>query len=139
MTLDPLRRLALADGRYAPEAFEFLMQSLEYAVRLAGKEAAEGVERHVTGQEVLTGMRAHAKEAFGPLAAYVWRSWGIRESMDWGRIVFLLVENNILKRQDGDKLEDFDQPFDFEREFVDGYKVPMPGARGLPGPGEAAP
>lgn len=118
---DQLRKIALADGRFAPDAFYFLFESLDVAVRLAGKEGRSGTARHVTGQEVLAGMREHALERFGPLAAHVWRQWGIRETLDWGRIVFLLVDHNLLKRQDEDRLEDFRDGFDFDEAFVRGY------------------
>jgi uncharacterized repeat protein (TIGR04138 family) len=123
---DPLRQLALRDGRYSPEAFRFLFESLDHAVRLAGKEGAEGPERHVTGQEVLLGMRAYASEVFGPLAAHVWRSWGVNESMDWGRIVFLLVDEGMLKRQDEDDVEDFREGFDFDQVFEAEYVPELP-------------
>lgn len=123
---DPLRKLALRDGRYAPEAFEFLYQSLEHAVKLAGRETAEGSERHVSGQELLQGMRAYALEVFGPLAGEVWRRWGVKESLDWGRIVFLLVDEKLLNRQDSDSLDDFRQGFDFDEAFVKGYVVRLP-------------
>lgn len=127
---DPLRKLALKDGRYAPDAFQFLFESLEHAVRLAGRSDAEGPERHVTGQELLEGMRVHAIELFGPLAAQVWRSWGVRETLDWGRIVFLLVDNGMLNRQDDDTIEDFRDGFDFDEVFVDGYTIELPPAVG---------
>jgi uncharacterized repeat protein (TIGR04138 family) len=123
---DPLRKLALKDGRFAPEAFQFLFESLEHAVRLAGRSDAEGSARHVSGQELLAGMRAYAMEIFGPLAAQVWRSWGVRTTLDWGRIVFLLVDNGMLNRQDNDTIDDFKDGFDFDRAFVDGYKVELP-------------
>jgi len=123
---DQIRLLALKDGRYSPEAFEFLFEALPHAMRLAGKEDAEGPERHVTGQEVLGGMRHLALQLFGPLAAAVWRSWGVRETLDWGRIVFLLVENGLLNRQDTDTIEDFRDGFDFEEAFVRSYRVPLP-------------
>ena len=123
---DPLRQLALQDGRYSPEAFRFLFESLDHAVRLAGKEQAEGPERHVTGQEVLAGMRAYAREAFGPLAAHVWRSWGVRETMDWGRIVFLLVDKGLLKRQENDSIADFSAGFDFDQVFERSYVPALP-------------
>jgi uncharacterized repeat protein (TIGR04138 family) len=123
---DPLRQLALRDGRYSPEAFRFLFESLDHAVRLAGKDAAEGPERHVTGQEVLAGMRVYASESFGPLAAHVWRSWGVNEAMDWGRIVFLLVDEGMLKRQDEDDIEDFRDGFDFDQAFEADYDPELP-------------
>jgi uncharacterized repeat protein (TIGR04138 family) len=133
---DPLRKLALKDGRYAPEAFQFLFESLEHAVRLAGRLEAEGPERHVSGQELLAGMRAYATQLFGPLAAQVWRSWGIEQTLDWGSIVFLLVDNGMLNRQDDDSIEDFRDGFDFEQAFVKDYAVVLPpavGPRGAPG------
>jgi len=123
---DPLRKLALRDGRYAPEAYAFLFESLDPAVKLAGREAAEGVDRHVTGQELLAGMRQHASELFGPLAAEVWRRWGVRESLDWGRIVFLLVEAGMLNRQENDTIEDFRSTLDFDQAFVAGYRPRLP-------------
>ena len=123
---DPLRKLALTDGRFMPEAFRFLFESLEYAVRLAGKEDAEGTERHVTGQEVLAGMQAYAKERFGPLGASVWRAWGIRDTLDWGRIVFLLVEEGLLKQRDEDSIDDFASDLDFDRFFVESYELDLP-------------
>lgn len=126
MSSEELRQLAIQDGRYSPEAFRFLFESLDHAVRLAGKDAAEGTQRHVTGQEVLDGMKACAREAFGPLAAHVWRSWGVREAMDWGRIVFLLVDHGMLKRQEDDSIEDFRSDMDFDAEFVDGYRPTLP-------------
>jgi uncharacterized repeat protein (TIGR04138 family) len=123
---DPLRTLALEDGRYSPEAFRFLFESLETAVRLAGKENVEGPDRHVTGQEVLVGLRELAQRSFGPLAAQVWRSWNVHTSMDWGRIVFLLVDNGLLNRRDSDTVEDFREGFDFDEVFVAGYEPEVP-------------
>lgn len=123
---DPLRRLALKDGRYAPDAFQFLFESLDHAIRLAGRENTEGTDRHVSGQELLAGMRAHAIEIFGPLAGAVWRAWGIRDTLDWGRIVFLLVEEGLLNRQETDSIEDFRQGFDFDEAFVASYRPTIP-------------
>ncbi len=120
---DRCRKLALKDGRYSPEAFLFLFESLGLAIRLAGKEDATGGDRHVTGQEVLAGMRAYATKLFGPLAAQVWRSWGIQRTLDWGEIVFLLVEAELLNRQDTDRKEDFADGFDLDDAFVHSYRI----------------
>lgn len=128
---DALLELASRDGRYSVEAYRFLFESLDDALRLAGKHEAEGLERHVTGQEVLEGMRVHAQRSFGPLAAQVWRSWGLQECMDWGRIVFLLVDNDLLSRRDEDSVDDFRDGFDFDAAFVEGYAIPIPSS--LPG------
>lgn len=126
---DRIRKLALRDGRYSPHAFAFLYDALEVAVRKYVQDAAEGADRHISGQELLDGLRGHALETFGPLAAHVWRSWGIKSSLDWGRIVFLLVEDGLLRRQESDTLEDFSQTFDFDEVFVEAYRPPLPNVR----------
>jgi uncharacterized repeat protein (TIGR04138 family) len=131
--VDPVRELARKDGRYSPEAFRFLFDSLEVAIRVAGKEHAEGAARHVTGQEVVAGMREHALRTFGPLAAEVWRSWGVRETLDWGRIVFLLVEAGLLNRQETDTIEDFREGFDFDEVFVRRYTPSLGSLKDDPG------
>ena len=119
---DQLRDLARRDGRYSFEAYRFLLESLDCAVRLAGKEKATDKQRHVTGKELLEGMRVNAVELFGPLAAPVWRGWGIQTTLDWGNVVFLLVDADMLNRQDSDSIEDFRGGFDFDEAFVQDYK-----------------
>lgn len=133
MSDDRVRKLAQKDGRFSPEAFGFLFESLEVAIRVAGKEDATGPERHVTGQEVLAGMREHALRTFGPLAAEVWRSWGVHEALDWGRIVFLLVDASLLNRQETDTLDDFRHGFDFDEVFVRQYTPALPSLKEDPG------
>jgi uncharacterized repeat protein (TIGR04138 family) len=126
---DTLRKLALSGG-YSPEAFRFLFESLEHTLVISGKVKAEGPERHITGQELLDGMRQHARRIFGPLAVQIWKSWGIHCSLDWGRIVFLLVEAGLLNSQKTDRLEDFDEEFDYEKYFVEDYRPEVGGALG---------
>ncbi len=123
---DRLRKLALGDGRYSPEAFRFLLEGLEYSIQSAGKGHLQGGERHVSGNEVLNGLVEYARRSFGPLAGQVWRTWGLTETLDWGRIVFLLVEAEMLSRQDSDTIEDFQSELDFEQEFVEGYPLKLP-------------
>ena len=63
------------------------------------------------------------QSTFGPLAGHVWRAWGVRETLDWGRIVFLLVEEGLLNRQETDSLEDFRDGFEFDAAFEGGYRT----------------
>lgn len=131
---EKLRAIALRDGRFAPDAFYFLFEALEVAVKLAGKDGLQGTARHVTGKEVLSGMRDHALTIFGPLTPEVWRSWGVESTLDWGRVVFTLVEAGMLKRQDEDRLEDFADGFEFEPTFVERYQPKLAGVLSQRGP-----
>jgi len=128
---DPLRKLAMSDGRYAPEAFQFLFESLDHAVHRTGRGGEEGTARHVSGQELLEGMRYYALRLFGPLAAQVWRSWGVHSTLDWGQIVFLLVDSKLLNRQESDSIDDFRDGFDFDEAFVRGYRPVLPKELGV--------
>ncbi len=123
---DHLRAIWKKDGRYAIEAYQFLYDALDHAVRMTGRAGQEVDKRHVTGQELLEGMRVRASELYGPLAAHVWRSWGVQRTRDWGEIVFLLVEEGLMNRQETDSIEDFDEVFDLEQAFVESYQPSLP-------------
>lgn len=126
MTDDPLRQVWKKDGRYAFEAYQFLFESLDQAVHLTGREAEETPKRHVSGQELLEGMRQYASRLFGPLAGRVWQSWGVKSTLDWGHIVFSLVESQLLSRQETDSIDDFKNGYEFQAAFVDTYKPELP-------------
>jgi uncharacterized repeat protein (TIGR04138 family) len=123
---EDVHALALKDGRYSPEAFRFLFEALEQAVRLTGRDKAQGQERHVSGREVLESLRVLSLESFGPLGAHVWRRWGIRTTLDWGRVVFLLVEAGLLRRQDSDTLEDFRGSYELDEALASAYQPLLP-------------
>ena len=92
----------------------------------------------VSGPELLEGMRALAERMFGPLAAEVWRSWGVYATIDWGRIVFVLVDAKLLNRQESDTLDQFKDVFDFAEAFELHYAPQLPtelGANPLPDEG----
>ncbi len=124
--MDPLRKVWKKDSRYRLEAYQFLFEALETTVQMAGRDTDEGATKHVSGQELLDGMRVHATTLFGPLAAQVWRTWGVKDTIDWGRIVFNLVESELLRRQDTDTVEDFKDGYDFDEVFVRAYEPALP-------------
>jgi uncharacterized repeat protein (TIGR04138 family) len=109
-------RLALIlkqEPRFREEAYLFVMAGLGRAARLLP------APRHLTGRELLEGLRLEAEEQFGPMAGEVFRHWGIKNSLDFGRIVFKMVDQGILSKAEQDRLEDFDDPAFFERLFDD--------------------
>ncbi len=89
------------DRRYKTDAYLFVMTALDRAVR------AQTRPRHVTGRELLQSIRQEAKDQFGPMAAAVLEHWGIKNSLDFGHIVFNMVREGILSKTETDTLEDF--------------------------------
>lgn len=106
-------------GRFPPEAFCFVQEGLRHTVeRLHGEheDEPEG-SRHVSGQELCLGLRDFAIRQYGLLARTVLESWGIRRTEDFGRIVFAMVEAELMKKTDDDSLDDFQEVFEFDEAF----------------------
>lgn len=116
------------DSRYAPESYYFLREALDFTVK-ALKKPADGVERHVSGQELTEGIRRFALQEFGPMALTVLRTWGLQRTEDFGEIVFNLVESGKLGKTDKDERADFANGFDFFEAFGKPYEVEAPPAR----------
>jgi uncharacterized repeat protein (TIGR04138 family) len=76
-----------------------------------------GCKRHVTGRELLFGIRDLALEQFGGLATMVFEVWGVRATADFGAIVWSLVESGLMSRSDTDALSDFEDVYDFREAF----------------------
>jgi uncharacterized repeat protein (TIGR04138 family) len=104
------------DGRYHERGYLFVLAALEYA------QAKLPARRHLSGAELAWACRDFALEQFGLLAPSVLAHWGIRSTEDLGRIVFLLIDVELLASQPSDKLEDFDRVYDFAEVFRTGYR-----------------
>lgn len=107
------------DGRYPPEAFDFLQQGLERATRSRYTEVADDEPRHVTGGELCLALRDLARERWGPLAHLVLEHWNIRRTRDFGEMVYLMITIELMGRQDSDRIEDFDNVYDFASAFAE--------------------
>lgn len=99
-------------GRYAAEAYAFVFDALEYTLRRRG-----GQRRHVSGPEIMEGVRALALETFGFLARDVLRRWGVTTTDDFGEIVFHLIAEDLLQKTADDRKDDFAGLFDFGEAF----------------------
>lgn len=116
-----------ADGRYPIEAYEFLHSGLDVAMRrVHGEEPGEG-PHHVSGRELCLALRDLALARWGPLAPVVLQRWGIHRTRDFGEMVFLLVGAGLLGRQESDRIEDFDDVYDFQKAFS-AYEIPLDAA-----------
>ena len=113
-----MEELILADGRYPPEAFGFLHEALAGVVReIHGPAVGPGAQRHVRGRQLCESLRELAINRWGQLARAVLTKWNIRETMDFGNMVFLLVEAGFMKATEQDSIEDFRDVYDFDEAF----------------------
>ncbi|RMH03533.1 MAG: hypothetical protein D6702_05775 [Planctomycetota bacterium] len=103
--------------RYAEAAYFFVLEALDYTMFRLGKTRSQGEDRHISVAELLDGIREYAREEFGPLAPFAFRSWGVHRTEDFGAIVFQMCEVGLLKRRAEDRPEDFANGFDFSRAF----------------------
>lgn len=105
------------DSRYDRDAYFFLRDALEFTIGML-KKPVVGPGRHVSGRELLEGIRCFSIREFGPIAKRVLNTWGICKSSDFGEIVFNLVGKGILGATESDKKEDFADAYDFDEAFV---------------------
>ena len=112
--------------RYHHQAYLFVKEALSITQQMLGRGAAPEADHdsaHISGQELLEGIRVLAARQYGMLAPIVFASWGIRETSDFGKIVFELIDLGELRRTDQDQLSDFDAGYSFETAFHRDYVV----------------
>lgn len=115
--LRDIEEVAETDGRYNRAAYLFVYDALQHTVESLGKESLSRDQRHVSGRQLLQGIGEYALSQFGPLTLSVLQNWGLRETRDFGEIVFNLVESNLMSKTESDSIEDFVDVYDFAEEF----------------------
>lgn len=112
-----------SNSRYPLDAFIFVQRGLDYTVRNIHGEPLEEIDpdmlhnRHVTGEQLCTGLKEFAREQYGLMARSVLGRWRIVCCEDFGRIVFAMVEGGLMYKTDDDTIEDFTGLFDFDEAF----------------------
>ena len=122
---EAVEQIMAEDPRYPAEAYQFVRLALDDAVKRFEKPI-EGPGRHVTGGELLEGIRIYALSEFGAITQTTLAHWGIRETIDFGHIVFNLVGKGVLGKTDEDKLEDFANGYDFDQAFRSPFRPRRP-------------
>lgn len=111
--------ITLKDPRYRRDAYVFVRDALDHTKK--GLTRREGIpmtdNEHVTGQELLAGVRDYALGQFGPMVITVLEDWGITRCEDFGEIVFNIVEAGLFSKTDTDSRTDFQQGYDFDEAF----------------------
>ena len=118
--IEVVERIVQNDPRYHRDAYPFLRDALDHTQRLVNKQS-KTKPRHVSGQELLEGIRQFSLEQFGPMTLSVFNEWGIFRCEDFGELVFNLVESELLSKTEKDSRADFQGGYD----FFDAFRKPF--------------
>ena len=128
----PLLDLLAKDTRYQAEAYEFVRNALSFAHDELGlgqvdsPMEAEGEipdEAHMTGQQLCEAIRQYSISQFGYMAKTVLNSWGLKETLDFGEVVYNLIDIGMMRKSESDSKEDFAGVYDFDSVFVDDFDI----------------
>ena len=117
---EAVEQILAHDLRFQRDAYTFVREALDFTQKLISKEN-KGNVRHVTGQELLDGIRQYSLIQFGPMTMTVLEEWGIHTSKDFGDIVFNMVEIGLLAKTEKDTRDDFQTGYD----FTDAFRKPF--------------
>ena len=106
-----LEAICEKDERYKRDAYEFVMEALSFTQKKFRRP------KHVTGEELLGGIRGLLLDRFGPMTLSVLKHWGIKNTEDFENVVFNLVNNKVLSKTEEDTIESFKKGYDFKEVF----------------------
>ena len=124
-----LMNVVRRDPRYAYEAYEFVFQALEHTQKMLGRSPTDEntdpnePRSHVSGRQLLEGIRDFALQEFGMMARVVFRMWGIQRTDDFGEIVFNLIEAELMSKTSEDTAADFHEIFDLDEALSSGFRI----------------
>lgn len=133
---ETVERITAENPRFDGQVYYFLREALDFTIKMFEKPV-DGPARHVSGGELLDGIRKFALQEFGPMTKTVLNRWGIHRCEDFGDIVFIMVEKGVLGKTDEDRKEDFSGGYDFDTAFSKPFRPshrvnPAPALDSLP-------
>ena len=110
---------------FHPHAYVFVSESLKTAQELVSRQVVDRLDEthHITGPELLEGVRILGLRLYGLMAPVVFRHWGLSSTDDFGRIVFEMIERGDMRKSDSDQLSDFHGVYSLDESFAHDYKI----------------
>jgi uncharacterized repeat protein (TIGR04138 family) len=108
---------------YHPMAYKFVFSALRFTQEQLGRDRSTEATGHISGPELLDGIRRLGLQHFGMMSIVVFKTWGIHSTDDFGKIVFQLIEAGEMRKTDDDQLGDFLGVYDFSKVFLDDYTL----------------
>src|SRR6266700_5644113 len=122
---EALESIVATDPRYQRDVYVLLRDALDFTTKQQKKIKGVSV-RHVTGPELLDGVRRYALKEFGPMVMTVFDSWGVHSCEDVGNMVFNLIGAGVLGKTAEDTIEHFTTLYDFAEAFVKPFTPEKP-------------
>ena len=120
---DTVDAIIARDARFERDAYFFIRDALEFTTKQQRKKAgAPAPECHVSGQQLLEGVRRYALLQYGPMVPTVFEHWRVRSCEDIGLIVFNLIDAREFGKSPQDTIEDFRRGYDFHEAFVQPFR-----------------
>jgi uncharacterized repeat protein (TIGR04138 family) len=116
-------RSKLPSRTYHVLAFKFVFSALRHMQEHLGRDRSTEATGHISGPELLEGIRQLGLQHFGMLSPAVFKSWGIHSTEDFGHIVFQMISAGDMKKTDDDQLSDFVDVYDFAKVFSEDYTL----------------
>lgn len=117
-----IEEIATEDGRYNAQALKFVYEGLGATIRKIKEAADEDQPRHISGADFSRGLARLAIERWGRLSRMVLNRWGVSSTRDLGEIVYLMIDHKWMTAQETDRIEDFNEVYDFEDVFEKHFK-----------------
>ena len=121
-TLKRISFLIESKGKHTISSYCALLEAVNECANDTSRTRLE----HISGQELAIKFADLVLNAFGPMSRHVLESWEINDTMDIGEMVFDLVGVGLLFFSENDKIEDFDDVFDFHEKFVAPFDADEP-------------
>ena len=100
--IDLIYEICKKDARYKPDAYEFTLFALQYAI------AANGTKAHISCRQMTVSYVTVVVLNFGVMARFVLEAWGTLNERDLGNVIFNMIGVGLLDKTDDDTIEEFD-------------------------------
>ncbi|MFV0442345.1 MAG: Minf_1886 family protein [Planctomycetaceae bacterium] len=117
--------------RYHIDAYRFVFESLQYMqekLQRVHTNDQDEESAHLSGPELLDGVRSLGLQRYGLMARSVFEHWGIQTTEDFGKIVFELVERGEMRKTERDRISDFFAVYEFADALDREYEIPTEAA-----------
>ncbi len=111
---------------FHPHAYVFVSEALKTAQELVGRQLPGDrldETHHISGPELLEGVRVLGLRLYGLMAPVVFHHWGVCSTDDFGRIVFEMIDRGDMRKSESDQLSDFHGAYAIDESFAVDYKI----------------